>query len=222
MKKNKEKAFVFDLDGTVVDTQTPVHAKAECLALRECTGIEIEPSEISARFAGIPTRKVFEELAPGADIDFLIKRKWEIIDEIIQHTNMNDLDLLASACLGLAKAQFPIAIASASPMWYIQIVLSRIDAPYPGFLNTFDYVVSAESVPSPKPAPDVFLDAADNLRIEPKDCIVIGDGAADVTGGLAAGMSVLYFSQDESFDDNPKVTRFTDSDRLGKYLLSLV
>ena len=75
-RTRKYDAVICDLDGTLLNTQNSVHAMAECQVLAEC-GIKVVPESISQRFAGIPTEKVFQEMAPGHEPQVLLKKKWE-------------------------------------------------------------------------------------------------------------------------------------------------
>lgn len=90
-----------------------------------------------------------------------------------------------------------------------------------------DNYVSAEECENGKPAPDVFLLGKDTLAIPDPDNVidwtVVGDGESDVAGGLAAGMKVLFLSNDnKSFDTHPNVKRFPNSIRLANHIKDLV
>lgn len=193
-------AFIFDLDGTLFDTQTPVHAAAETEVLAEI-GIKVTPKDISARFAGISTKKVFQELAPSYDPEKLLQRKWEIVREKIdipQKPLAGMYELLSF----LKSQNASLAIASASPKWYIERLLEHSIKDHRSFKNPLkNFIfekncVSAEEVLRGKPAPDIFLLAAERLGKTPQDCIVIGDGHSDVHGGLAADMKVIFLGSE--------------------------
>jgi len=91
------------------------------------------------------------------------------------------LELLAAA-----EGAVPIAVASSSPMRLIRGVLERF-----ALTARVNAVVSGESVPSPKPAPDIFLQAAREIRVPPERCAVMEDSLAGVAAGRAAGMFVI-------------------------------
>jgi len=111
--------YVFDLDGTLVDTQTPFHAAAECNVLFN-NGISIRPEEISERFAGIPTRQVFKELAPHLDPEVMVAEKWREMDDLLRLNELRILDSgIADILEMLQERKVPMAIASASPRSWI-------------------------------------------------------------------------------------------------------
>ena len=56
------------------------------------------------------------------------------------------------------------------------------------------HIFSANDVARPKPAPDLFLHAAQMMGFAPQDCVVVEDSPAGVKGAIAAGMTVFGFS----------------------------
>lgn len=197
-------AFIFDLDGTLVDTQLPFHAAAECRVLA-ALGVELRPEDLSKKFAGIPTRTVLRTIlqeqgknSDDAIIEGLVLEKWRDIDMLIKQADFSELDLLGSFAAGLAEKGYPLAIASASPNWYVDEVCAK--APIIGtdrhLIDIFSIRVSADEVPHPKPAPDVFLEAARRLGVAPAECVAVGDGLSDLRSGLAAGMRVIFMSNE--------------------------
>lgn len=96
---------------------------------------------------------------------------------------------LKPGCLALldaAEGQVPVAVASSSPLRLIEAVLRRFT-----LTPRFHAVISGESVPHPKPAPDIFLHTAAQLGVAPDRCAVFEDSIAGVTAGRAAGMFVI-------------------------------
>ena len=58
-----------------------------------------------------------------------------------------------------------------------------------------DAIVSAEDVDRPKPAPDIYLLAAERMRVSPERCVVIEDSVPGVIAGKAAGMTVFGYAK---------------------------
>ncbi|MEI6378251.1 MAG: HAD family phosphatase [Candidatus Falkowbacteria bacterium] len=223
--------FIFDLDGTLIDTQLLFHAKAESIIFSQ-HGLNFEPAEISARYAGISTRKIFEDLLPQQDADRLVRQKWEIMDQLVRINPPIALPGMLEVCRFLKSRSIPIIIASASPRSWIKLCLGQpVNTNNRCSLNLLDVFgdnyVSAEECENGKPAPDVFLLGKDTLAIPDPDNVidwtVVGDGESDVAGGLAAGMKVLFLSNDnKSFDTHPNVKRFPNSIRLANHIKDLV
>ncbi|RQS86680.1 HAD family hydrolase [Burkholderia seminalis] len=81
------------------------------------------------------------------------------------------------------------ACASNSDLSYVRSVVDRI-----GLADIFgERLLTADQVPSPKPAPDVYLAAAVRMHVAPERCIVIEDSATGTAAAIAAGMTVLGF-----------------------------
>jgi len=230
--KKKPAAFIFDLDGTIVDTQTNFHAAAECAVLKEICDIKIAPESISSVFAGISTKRVFQSLAPNFDPEILLKAKWKHMVELAEKKPIQYLPKMHWLISFLHTRNIPISIGSASPVEWINTCLTKafdenefspLDEVFSGL------VASAEDCKNPKPAPDVFLYALNKMflkqtdKTEKHEVYVVGDGRADVLAGLAIGAKVLYLSPDVTkFDDHPDVKRFHNNSDLAEYAKSLI
>ncbi|APR83337.1 Beta-phosphoglucomutase [Minicystis rosea] len=88
--------------------------------------------------------------------------------------------------LDASEGLLPIAVASSSPMRLIRGVLDRF-----ALTARVTAIVSGETVASPKPAPDIFLKAAQDIGISPAACVVFEDSLPGATAGHAAGMCVI-------------------------------
>lgn len=83
-------------------------------------------------------------------------------------------------------ATWPVAVASSA---HRAVIDAALDAT--GLAACFEVVVSSDEVAHGKPAPDVYLEAARRLAVEPDACLVIEDSLNGVRAGLAAGMTVV-------------------------------
>jgi HAD superfamily hydrolase (TIGR01509 family) len=83
-------------------------------------------------------------------------------------------------------ARWPLAVASSSPPGLIRAVLAAA-----GVADRFRAVVSSEEVPRGKPAPDVYLAAAERLGVDPAGCVAVEDSANGLRSAAAAGMTVV-------------------------------
>ncbi len=88
-----------------------------------------------------------------------------------------------------ANLQQRFCVASSSQPGWLDHVTDKFELR--GHLGT--NLFSASAVPRGKPAPDVFLYAAERMQVAPANCVVIEDSAAGVEGGIAAGMRVIGF-----------------------------
>lgn len=87
----------------------------------------------------------------------------------------------------LSGHRVPMALASNSPKENIETKLSF----HQGWKESFSVVIGVDEVGSGKPSPEIFLEAAKRLNVEPSSCLVIEDSLPGVTAGKAAGMEVV-------------------------------
>ncbi|CAN1175874.1 Bifunctional riboflavin kinase/FMN phosphatase [Linum perenne] len=87
----------------------------------------------------------------------------------------------------LKNHKVPVALASNSPKASIEAKISC----HQGWKESFSVIIGGDEVRSGKPSPEIFLEAAKKLNVEPSCCLVIEDSVTGVTGGKAAGMQVV-------------------------------
>ncbi|MBC1258703.1 HAD-IA family hydrolase, partial [Trichormus variabilis] len=117
-----------------------------------------------------------------AQIQEMMERKNCYYVELIEHITPKDLLPGAIALLDeLRQAGIKLGIGSASKNAHT--VIERL-----GLADKVDAIADGYSVQKPKPAPDLFLFAAHQLGLEPKQCVVVEDAAAGVEAALAGGM----------------------------------
>ncbi|MDF2613338.1 MAG: yqaB [Clostridia bacterium] len=194
------KGIIFDMDGVLVNSE-PMHYKAYCLVLEEY-GITY-PYEIYKRFIGTTHAKVMEDIRsrnnlPCTDEEFFknFKQKRELLIETNGFEGIKGVSKLISA---LHKKGYKLAVASSSPYEYIIRVTKSL-----GIHTYFDKIVSAVNVSNPKPAPDVFIKAAEELGLDPRECIAIEDSANGVKSAKAAGIPCIGFYNADSGDQDLK------------------
>ncbi|MBB5938451.1 HAD family hydrolase [Streptomyces zagrosensis] len=187
MSTSRTISVIFDLDGTLVDSE-PYYFEAgrRTLAAYGVTDFEWEDH---TRFIGIGTRETMTMLRSEYGID-------ASVDELLASKNRHYLELASGSTEAFpAMRKFveelyaqghPIAVASGSSRLAIETVLAAtgLDAQ----LTTF---VSAEEVGRGKPEPDVFLEAARRLAVEPADCVVVEDAPPGAEAAHRAGMRCI-------------------------------
>jgi HAD superfamily hydrolase (TIGR01509 family) len=178
-------AVVFDLDGVVVDSEQVWDDVREQLA-RERGGAWHERAQADMMGMSSPEWSAYMH-----DVIGLSESPEEINAEVVRRMlarygeSLPLIDGAVDAIRRLAPA-FKLGVASSSNRPLIELVLERA-----GTADLFDAVVSSEEVPRGKPAPDVYLEAARRLGVEPGRIAAIEDSSNGIRAAHAAGMRVI-------------------------------
>ncbi len=165
----------------------PAHFEAWCDALAYYGAENVFKEDVFYAMGGRPTKDIVADLniEYGLKLDpqavamkkreaFLARlAAVELIDEVVGFAR----DL---------RGRIPMAIATGGTRHVIEKTLQALDVS-----DLFDEVVTANDVPNGKPAPDIFLEAAQRLGVAPERCLVLEDAPAGITAAQAAGMAVV-------------------------------
>ena len=179
------RAVIFDMDGVVVDSE-PRHERAIQEVVRD-----LGYGELGLRFADYIGRADNELW-----VDFVAKRKpAQSVRELMALKRRRVVEILRReqpffdgllALVARLAGRYLLALASGSERGVVEEVLKL-----GGLGRFFSAVVSGSDVARGKPAPDIFLRAAELLGVAPGDCCVIEDSKPGVSAGVAAGMTVI-------------------------------
>jgi HAD superfamily hydrolase (TIGR01509 family) len=186
-------AVVFDCDGTLVDTM-PLHHEAWCEAFRQHGApFDFTWSRFLGR-AGMTLEQTVTELNRefNCKLDPIAVANAQRAAYLRRHNEIKAIDFVINFAYRLRNI-CPLAVASGSNQVSVTHALSRI-----GILDWFDVVITASDVPQGKPAPDVFLLAASQLRVSPQRCLVVEDGQFGIEAARRAGMDAYLITRDGS------------------------
>lgn len=177
--------MLWDLDGTLIDSE-PLLFEAERRALAK-DGLNLTP-QIKRQFVGLGGREVLAAIADWfgveADLEAWGAGKREAYLELLDTVTAFAPTVGMAHRLGAAGV--PMAVASGSSRWAIDRALSAI-----GLSEVLTTRISVDQVAAGKPAPDVFLAAADALGVPPAHCVVVEDALPGLLAAHAAGMRCL-------------------------------
>ena len=178
---------VFDCDGVLVDSEV-ISVRVDQRVLADL-GWELELDEIVERFVGkseahfVATveQQLDIRLADGWDRDY---GRW------YQEAFERDLEAVDGIEEALDRLRLPHCVASSGSHDKMRRTLGKT-----GLLHRFqDRIFSATEVAHGKPAPDLFLHAAESLKAAPERCAVVEDSAFGVQAARAAGMHVFAYA----------------------------
>jgi beta-phosphoglucomutase family hydrolase len=178
------KGLIFDCDGTLADTM-PLHWRAWQMVTQR-HGIHF-PEDRFYSLGGVPSRDILKLLA---------KEQGRSLDHIaVAHEKEEAyLPLLSEAepiqaVVEIARAnhgKIPMAVASGGSEKIIGMVLDHLK-----IRHLFDVIVTNEMVKNQKPAPDIFLEAARRIGVDPKFCRAYEDTDLGLQAIRAAGMEAV-------------------------------
>lgn len=179
-------AVIFDLDGTLVDSM-PAHFSAWCEALAKQDVGHIFPEDVFYAMGGRPTHDIITDLngEHGLHLDpaevAVDKRNAFLnhLDDIVV------IDEVANFALSL-RGKFPLGVATGGTRLVTEKILQKV-----GLSDLFDEVVTANDVLCGKPAPDIYIEAASRLGVDPLRCLAFEDAAAGMMAAQSAGMMVV-------------------------------
>lgn len=183
-RRKKISAVLFDLDGTLIDSE-PNYYLADRILL-ERYGIPFTPED-KKRYIGGSNIDMMTDLKRRFSLpesaEELVSIKNGIYLEIAEH-NTSMYPEMKLFLDDVRTLRIPTAVASGSSPLIISRLLSSL-----GIEGSFNTAVSAEDVARGKPAPDIFLEAARRLGIPPCECLVMEDSQYGVESAHSAGMS---------------------------------
>ena len=174
MKRNKDlKAFIFDLDGVIVSTDS-LHYRA-WKALADSEGIYFD-GEINNRLRGVSRMESLEIILERATRTYtdeekvaMAEKKNGIYRELLQVLTPSDRLAGVTETLDALRAKgYKLAIGSSSKN--TPIILEKI-----GYSGYFDAISDGNNIKNSKPDPEVFLKAAEFLQLQPSECFVVED-----------------------------------------------
>ena len=191
-----KRAFIFDMDGTLVDNMR-FHGAAWQQMLSE-NGIEADAHEFLIKTAGKTNREIIPQFFTDVDEAQLLElgmRKETLYRELF----LPYRKVIGGAIEFLEAAQklgVKMAVATAAPVANVEFILDGSD-----LRRFFDAITTAADVSHGKPNPEVFLKSAKKLNFEAKNCLVFEDAIGGFEAAHRAGMKSIGIATVNSIED---------------------
>lgn len=180
--------IIFDCDGTLVDSM-PVHYEMWLESLRRHEAPFEFTEEVFYSMAGIREQDTVmllnERHGTAVDPEGVAEVKFRLFQERL--SEVPEIRPVAEVARKAHGMGIPIAVASGSEEETVRGVLGANDLE-----RLFEVIITPKLVRRGKPAPDMFLLAAERLGLEPGDCVVFEDGESGMQAARAAGMRAVF------------------------------
>jgi HAD superfamily hydrolase (TIGR01509 family) len=190
----RPRLLIFDCDGVLINSQV-IQCRIDAAVLAQL-GYPTTAEELGRKFIGVATKdmEAYVERAIGQTLPANFE---EERDRLVDAAYRLELQAMAGVREAILKIGIPSCVASNAQTKRVCEVLELT-----GLLPIFaPNVFGADLVARPKPAPDLFLFAANSMEVEPAECLVIEDSAAGVRAAVSAGMPVVgYHGGSHCFD----------------------
>ena len=180
---------IFDMDGVLIDSQ-PFHYNTDMEVIK-AAGALPRFADVE-RLAGVALRdRCFaykSEYGLSLPLDELINLHVSILMKLFRETDLRPINGIPELLASLKGARVKTAVASSSSLALIRLVLEKLQ-----ISEYFDALVTGEEVKNSKPAPDIFIKAAELLGCPPENCAVVEDSANGVLAAKNAGMYCVAY-----------------------------
>ncbi len=197
-----KKLFIFDLDGTLVDT-APDFKNSLNYMLKEINEETIELDEIR-NLVGYGARELIRRTAISKGIEHDDKKINDMLKIFLLHYthNIDDDSVLfanvKSVLLFLKEKNIKLAVCTNKMEKLSNLLLEKL-----GVLHLFDFLVGGDSLPKSKPDPFPLLRICEKLNISKSESIMVGDSITDLKSGHSAGMPVVLVEY--GYTENTKI-----------------
>lgn len=197
------KAFLFDMDGVLCDNNA--YHRTSWMEYAKRLGKELSEDDILTKVYGKTNREILEFVKgsqlPQAVVDYHAEEKEALFREMYRP----DFCLTPGVMAFLKKAQKQgkkLGVVTNAPLSNLEFTLEMGE-----LTSIFQARVHAAMVANPKPAPDIYLLAAELLEIDPKDCVVFEDSSTGILAAKAAGCRVVAIASTLPVDKLKTLTK---------------
>lgn len=191
-----KRCVIFDMDGVIIDSE-PIHFACE-KEIFGLLGIDVSDEEHNS-FVGSTDDIMWTRIANkhGLSLENIpgIKqiKKTLYLEYLKQKINIEPIPHIPELIKRLHKNNFLLVLASSSPHEQINYILETI-----GIKQFFHSIISGDDVSEGKPNPEIFLQAAKSVGVDPGSCVVIEDSYNGIIAAKAANMKCIAYKNRNS------------------------
>jgi HAD superfamily hydrolase (TIGR01509 family) len=211
------KGVLFDMDGVILDTEKLYtrfwKEAAQSLGFPMTHEMALGMRSLSRELG---ERQLKEYLGEEVDYQKVRDTRIKMMTAFIQENGVELKPGIQELLDFLKEKGIKTSIATSSPLDRTKEYLSKV-----GLVDAFDELVSGHMVPHGKPAPDIYLYAAEKLGLKPEECLVIEDSPTGLLAGMRAGAVPIMIPDQDQPTDETKARIYAVADSL-KEIISLI
>lgn len=207
------KCIFFDMDGVIINSE-PMHFAVWKQVFAEY-GLDVE-YDVYKGCIGSNANFLLKLIYDGYGKDLredeeIHKRFAEVKSAYMKEHGLPEIPGVKEAVRSLKEKGYRMAVVSSSPQEYIEQAIKRVELE-----DCFEKLLSGDKIKNPKPAPDVYLMAAEAFGVTPEECAVVEDSHNGSKAAKAAGMTCYGFFNPDSGNQDLSITDlvFEDFERL--------
>lgn len=181
----KPKAFIFDMDGVVIDTERTKYKSLQIILKKYGIKLNKDP-----KLLGMSSKDLFIKLKKDYNLDYnvndLVKSREELIFSLFSKEKIRMMPGFLRLIKSLRKNRIKIGLATSSTEKFLNFVMNKVK-----IKKCFDVMICGDDVRHSKPNPMIYLLAAKKLKVKPEDCIVVEDAVNGIKAAKSAGMYVI-------------------------------
>lgn len=194
MQQINIKGVLFDMDGVILDTEK-LYTRFWCEAAQSLGYPMTHEMALGMRSLSreVGERRLKEYLGEEVDYQQVRTRRIEMMSAFIEKNGVELKPGVHELLVFLKEKGIKTSIATSSPLDRTKEYLSQV-----GLADAFDELVSGHMVPHGKPAPDIYIYAANKLGLKPEQCLVLEDSPTGLLAAYRAGcIPVMVPDQDQ-------------------------
>ena len=181
------RGIIFDFDGVLIDSE-PLYLRSVNVILAECGVAQVTPAEYQ-QWIGSTAKLTWEALTRDNNLPEPARHYQDRYEHALEEVLWRELTLRPEAeeLLGIVERRgIPRGLATASRRKWLDIKLQKLR-----LTNYFTATVCSSDVRRTKPEPDIYLKAAEMMRLDPADVVAIEDSPTGIRSATTAGIRTI-------------------------------